>query len=262
MRELKAEWLKLKYYRPFWVLLGLYAISLVGVVFLGVRVEQMVIAKAGKAATMLQLHHPFRFPKTWYSVTYLASYLQFLPTLVVILLVSNEFQFRTHRQNLLDGASRRNFFLTKLLLTLGLSLACTVWTGAVAYATGLWVGGSYAAKDLLPLACFLAQTCLYTAFGLGLAFAIRRSALAMAGFMLYSTVLENVASLIVDRWRDGLGSYLPLQSVHGLLPFPIFREFTEKVLPSEPPEQLLLAAALWWTVLMGLAWWRFQREDL
>ena len=262
MNEWRAEWLKLKHYRPIWVLLGLYAVSLVGVVFLGIRLEQIIASKAGNAGALLQLHHPFRFPRAWYSVTYLASYLQFLPTLVVILLVSNEFQFRTHRQNLLDGASRRGFFFTKLLLALTIAVGCTLFTSATACATGLWLGGSFVWKDLQPLGCFLVQTCLYTAFGLGLSFAIRRSALAMAGFLLYSTVLENVASLFVDRWREGLGSFLPLQSVHGLLPFPIFREVTEKMLPSAPPEQLLGAAALWWVVLVGLAWWRFQREDL
>ncbi len=262
MRELQAEWHKLKLYRPVWVLLGLYAVSLVGLVFLGVRVEQAVIAKAGNAAGVLQLNHPFGFPKVWQTVAYLASYLQFLPTLVIILLVSNEFQFRTHRQNLLDGASRGGFFLTKVLLTLLLSLCCTLFTAVVAGAAGLYLGGSFALKELAPLGAFLIQTCLYTAFGLGLSFAIRRSALAMAGFLLYSTVLENVGSLLVERAWTGAGKFLPLQTVHGLLPFPFLRQMTEQIMPSAPVSQLLTGAVLWWAVLVGLAWWRFAREDL
>jgi hypothetical protein len=262
MRELRAEWYKLKGYRPVWVLLGLYALSLLGLVFLGVRVEQAIIAKAGNAAGMLQLHHPFGFPKVWQTTAYLASYLQFLPTLVVILLVSNEFQFRTHRQNLLDGASRGGFFLTKVLLTLILSLCCTLFTALVGGAAGLYLGGSFALKELAPLGAFLIQTCLYTAFGLGLSFAIRRSALVMAGFLLYSTVLENVASLLVDRGWAGAGKFLPLQTVHGLLPFPFLKQVTEQIMPSAPVSQLLTAAVLWWVLLVGLAWWRFAREDL
>ena len=127
---IRAEWLKLKSYRPFWVVFTLYPVCLGGIVAMslwGQRKMQEVAQNAG-AGQAVDSHLPFAFPVVWQSNTYIASWLHFIPAILLILTVTNEFSFRTHRQNLLEGWSRNQFLVAKGLTALGLSLYCAAVT--------------------------------------------------------------------------------------------------------------------------------------
>ncbi|MFK5098226.1 hypothetical protein, partial [Klebsiella pneumoniae] len=63
----------------------------------------------------LLLGNPFVFPEVWQTVAYFSSFFVLLPSILVIMLVTNEYTYKTHRQNIIDGWSRNEFLLSKLI---------------------------------------------------------------------------------------------------------------------------------------------------
>ncbi len=59
---------------------------------------------------------PYDFAHTWQTTSYVGGWLLLLPGLLLILLITNEFSFRTHRQNIIDGWARKDFYNVKLAL--------------------------------------------------------------------------------------------------------------------------------------------------
>lgn len=265
-----VEWLKLKHYRPFWVIAASYPLALLASVLAGMKLEGVVLKevteKGGMSAAVAMGRSPFVFPEVWQTLTYLASWFHFLPALLVMLAVTNEFQFRTHRQNLLDGWSRARFFAAKLALVVLICAGATFLVGAVAAGVG-FARGSFEGGRLHYLGVFFVQSLLYGFFSLLLAFWLKRGLLSLFAFLMYTQVAENFLSWIVGKYALTLSYLAPLGCVDHLIPFPIKQQAAEKLAaklhPGMPPESVLLsAAALWMVVFLGLSWRLFKGQDL
>ena len=265
---LRAEWLKLKSYRPFWIVFTLYPVCLGGIVAVSLWGQQKMqeVAQSAGAGQAVDSHLPFAFPIVWQSVAYIAGWLHFIPAILLILTVTNEFSFRTHRQNLLEGWSRVQFLGAKWATALGLTfytvvvaLVVTVIAGAVSKSTPTVEGGEY-------LLLFFLQSLVYNAFSLLLAFLIRRAALSLAAFLMYSVILENIVAFLLNLKFTGVGNYLPLEAAGGLVPIPYLKEQAEKVAPGLIADPGLVVFGLvsvgYLCLFAGILWARFRREDL
>src|SRR5262245_5768224 len=100
---LSIEWKKLKNYRTFWILLCLYIVSVIGANYIAYRIQQAIYeAKQTKGmASMVLGTPPYSFPDVWQTTANVSSYLLFIPGLLLIISISNEFSFKTHRQNVI-----------------------------------------------------------------------------------------------------------------------------------------------------------------
>lgn len=265
---LRTEWLKVKSYKPFWVLFVLYPVCLGGVVAVSVWGQKKVQQAAGAsgAAEAVSDYLPFAFPTAWQSVAYIASWLHFIPAVLLILNVTNEFAFRSHRQNLLEGWSRGQFLMAKVLLTLGLTLYCTALTLVLAVIAGAVSGTAPSLEGVHHLGLLLLQSSVYGIFALFLALWIRRAALAVAGFLMYTMILENIFGFFLNLNWPGVGGYLPLEAASSLVAVPFVKEHAPDVAKeflAGPSQTALVATASVYLVLfVGVLWWRFRREDL
>lgn len=262
-RLLSIEWLKLKGYRPFWVFFSLYPLTFLGIFYLVFRSYQVFRPEGTSVDALAFTTPPFQFPGIWQTSSYIASFFHFLPCLVVMLSVTNEFSFRTHRQNLIDGWSRSQFLLAKGLLVLGAALVSTVWVGLTGLAFGFSQGGSLSTQGLQYLGYFFLQSTLYASFALWLAFLLRRGLLSLAAFLLYSNVLEKIGAAILNAQVEGLGYYAPLASVNPLIPMPMLPQVTRQLSQGQPAETSLLLAAVSWIAFFSLSVaWSFRSQDL
>lgn len=263
---LRTEWLKLKHYTPFWVVTALYPICVGGIVALTLGLQNWWTGDAQRAAVMAG-RNPFAFPYAWQTVGWLASWMQFFPALLIILNVTNEFTFRSHRQNLLEGWSRPQFLGAKILVSLALSTFCTAVVAILAIIAAAVNHNLPSPDGLQYLAIFALQTFCYTVFALVLAFLIRRSALAVAAFSIYTGGGEFILKHLLNYRLSGVGNYLPLEVVNQLLPLPFVRDAT-KALPNasfftSPPDAVLLGAAAFYLALFfAILWEKFRNEDL
>lgn len=125
---LKTEWLKIKKYPAFWWMTAIVALTYPGINYLFYRgYEGMVNGQNQKAAMVAKMimGNPFTFPEVWHTAAYASSIFVFIPSIVVIMFITNEYTYKTHRQNIIDGWSRNQFLLSKLIDVLIVSLLTT-----------------------------------------------------------------------------------------------------------------------------------------
>ena len=117
IRLLKIEWLKIKNYTAFIIVSIFFVIGVVAVNYIIFVVNNNMISQS-QAVILTGKFSPFQFDKTWQTTSYAAGWLLLLPALMLIILITNEFTFRTHRQNIIDGWSRLQFIHVKMLMAL------------------------------------------------------------------------------------------------------------------------------------------------
>ena len=154
LRLLEIEWLKLRRYKAFWILLILSLVFSSGWnYFLANNIRDNKINNASQNPVARMLPNPFDLPGTWQMVCYVNSFFLLALGILMILLLTNEYNFRTNRQNIIDGLSRTEFAVSKLLIMFLLAFLVT----AVTLVTIIVVGKSVsdASKNLWENSYFI-----------------------------------------------------------------------------------------------------------
>ncbi len=224
---IRTEWLKMKKYPAFWWVMGITAFTYPGINYMFLNIYQHITdrqSSSGKVVKML-VGNPFSFPETWHSVAYFSSAFIFMPAIVIIMLITNEYTYKTNRQNIIDGWSRRDFMIAKLVDVLILSVIVTVLYAAVA----LFIGstntdnpsaGKWDQAYYIGLFALQAVSQLSLAFLVGLM--VRRSFIALAVFVFYYIAEEISVGVLKYKYHNGLGEYFPLEISNKLVPRPQF----------------------------------------
>ena len=224
IKLLAIEWLKIKRYPTFWILAALFALLLPLWVY-GVASGFISPGGGGKNGPKINFFATgYTFPQVWASIGYWASVFIMFVSMIVIILTTNEYGYRTNRQNVLDGWTKMQFFHSKVLLVVVLSLLTTLYVFALGTVFGRIYTGSFSGMfhELRLLGYFFLLSLDYLGFGLFLAILIRKSGLAIGLFLLYSMFLETILKSIVNHYTDKpYANLLMLQSSDELLPFPL-----------------------------------------
>lgn len=261
---LKIEWLKIKNYRTFWILSALYLISLFGINYIVYRIQENIYnAKEAKGmAEMVIGSRPYSFPIVWQMTSFVSSFLLFLPGLLMIISITNEYSYKTHRQNIIDGWSRKEFISVKLVMALIVALISAVIVFLTAMTFGFISGSSLDFDKVHNVGYFFIQTLTYTLVAVLFAILFKRGALAIGVYFLYSLVLENIIAKPLNHYANDAGRFLPLESTDALIPLPVFESVQRQII-AEPNYSLLLLVAVAYIILFTfLSLRKFSRDDL
>lgn len=226
---LRVEWLKIKNYRTFWILLAMTILSIPGLnyVIYDLMNNSFPKTKGGQSV----VGSPFAFPDAWQTVSWNSSMLFIIPAILIITLTTNEFTFKTHRQNIIDGWSRRQFLSVKLVELLLLAVVCTI----VVFVTVLVFGcignkvalGQSIWQDARFLFFYFVQLLSYSTIAFLMALLIRRSGLAIGAFLIYMLGENIIVGLGRHKFNvDGV-DYLPEEVTDRLIPQPYLRRVFE-----------------------------------
>ncbi len=226
---LKTEWLKIKNYPAFWLLIGLCILSYPGVNYIFLNMFESIVKKENAAGQMIGmfLGDPFSFPEIWRTSAYLTSVFVFIPAVLVIMLITNEYTYKTNRQNIIDGWSRRDFMFAKLLDVILIVFMVTLLYAAVAFIIG-YTNTTEKKASHWSLAYYIGLFALQTFSQLSLAFMVgllvRKSFLALAIFLFYSIVAEPIAVNLLRYkfFRNDIGRFFPLEISDRMIPPPAF----------------------------------------
>ena len=227
IRAFTLEWLKLKHYRVFWILFGLYLLAQLiitnGGVFLLEWLKSKEIDFDGIDPTILPIYD---FPDIWQNSVWLASFVKVLISFIVIVSVNNELSYNTLRQNIIDGVSKREFLLSKLSLILFLAGVCTL----VLFTSGLIAGLIYSHvtdlkyifDEMEYLLAYFLQLVAFCLFAFSLAMVIKKAGFAIVITMLYSLVFEPIITSILEfapftrDYTAGIVKFFPIYSMEKL----------------------------------------------
>ena len=113
----RTEWLKIKGYWAFWLVMGITMLSYPGINYMWYRIYKEISTQKNEAGELMGLlfGQPFAFPEVWKTTAYFSSFFVFIPAIVIIMLITNEYTYKTQRQNIIDGWSRAEFITAKLI---------------------------------------------------------------------------------------------------------------------------------------------------
>ncbi len=109
-RLLKIEWLKNYNYRPFKVFTVLYFSILIVLLFVGLVDFDLFGNKIN-----LKEQGIYNFPEIWNFTTYIVGLLKIFLGCIIIFSICQEFSNKMFKQNIIDGFSRKEFIISKLL---------------------------------------------------------------------------------------------------------------------------------------------------
>ncbi len=211
MTLLKIELKKILPYTAFWVILGL-VFAFIPVVFYGIGQIQI----QGAPFDMKEM---YRFPGVWNNLTYLASWFNLLIGMLLVILVCNEFSFKTFRQQVIDGQNKSDFVVSKILVMVLISLVSTIYLFVVGSLFGLTttIGNVSMLENIKFLGVYFIQAIGYMSVGFLIATLIRSTALSIIIFM-FSILIESIIQVFVP---GSIEKYFPMEIIANLTPNPL-----------------------------------------
>ncbi len=206
----------------------------------------------------------FDFPFIWHWNTYFAAAFKLFFALVAISMVANEYNYRTLKQNLIDGLSKKEVILSKFYVTLVYSLISTVGV----FLMSLIIGSIYSSfneasiifRDLEYLFAYLLKLIAFFSFCLFITTLVRRSIFSIGIIVLLSAI--EWISYAYLRWEvfedeaytfaENISQFFPLMSMYNLVEQPFLR-YAKKV----SPEEIGIShdyAVQWSEVLIAMGW--------
>jgi ABC-2 type transport system permease protein len=225
---LKIEWLKLKNYAAFKVL----SIFYIAGIFLSnyvVYIFNKNVVGGTQAGDMLNFS-PYNFDMTWQTTSYTVGCLLLLPAMIIIMIISNEYTFKTNRQNIIDGWSRHEFIIVKIVMAFIIALVSTILVFITALCFGYGSGTTFSWEGISHVGYFFLKALTYNMFAVLIAVLVKKTGFAIGVFFIYlftENFLSQMLSILsakmkLDKTADlgNLGDYLPLNAADGLLSFP------------------------------------------
>jgi len=223
LKLFKIEWLKIKEYKTFW---SLFIIFLVmdPLAFYFFASKYMESHGGGQQEAMIKafLGSPFVLPKVWHSSAWIGGLYFVMIGMLYILLITNEVQYRTHRQNIIDGWSRIDFLKAKLSLLIFFVLSAT----AIVFLAGLLVGlvyttGSYDMfEEIYYIGYFALMATIYMMVAFLIAILVKRTGLSIIIYFALVCIVDNVLWAILTFKKSQFGYFLPLECGDSLVPNP------------------------------------------
>jgi ABC-2 type transport system permease protein len=219
---LKLEWKKLVTYNLFRILVALY----IALLPLGFLIGKNIDLPEETGGTISF----YTFPKVWDALGYAGNWMSFFFLgFLGVLLVTNEFSYKTLRQNLITGMSRQEYFLGKYIFMIAVSLTAALYYAIVALGVGFYYTDYVIIERVTQHINFVPRFFLmsfaYMNFAFLLGILLRRMGLALFLYFVYTLVIEMVLRYyfhvkIFGEKADSR-NYYPLNAFEDLVPFPI-----------------------------------------
>jgi ABC-type transport system involved in multi-copper enzyme maturation permease subunit len=205
----------------------------------------------------------FNFPYIWHLNTFISATIKFFLLLVIVSMMANEYSNKTLKQNLIDGLSKKEFILSKFYAVVALSLISTIFVFIVSLVLGLIYSDfnelSIILTDLEYILAYFVKLVGFFSFGLFLGILIKRSAFAVAGFIIWF-VIEFFSYLKFSvhenlNVSDTFFQFTPLGSMWNLIDEPFTRFSGVKSLANKVGGELDFNYAVhWYEIAIVLAW--------
>ena len=234
IRLFEIEWLKLKNYKVFWILLIMYFLGLILILSSGMFLMEFLKYKGadfnGIDPTILPLYD---FPDVWQNMTYIATFFKIILAFIVIISVTNEISYRTMRQNIIDGLSKWEFLKSKLALIIALSAAATLFIFLEGLITGLIYSTvkypEYIFSNMGFLAAYFLELITFLSFALLLSILLKKAGFVIVLIFMYTLIFEPflTINMLHNPWIKDYVSWLapffPIRALNNLIQVPFQR---------------------------------------
>jgi len=268
---LKIDLKKMTNYRTFWVICGLYFLTLGFTTASGMEILKWLASKGAEFGAAININRVplYHFPDIWQNLIWISGLFKIVLAVMVVISITNEYQYRTLRQNIIDGMSRWEFLQSKILSNVLLSLVSVIMILIIALFTGFiytpkiewnyfFVGSEFFIAYFIEVFSFLS-------FALMLGVLIKRSGLTIVMLML-ANMIEAIIKINIFRFGvvDQIGwlkQFFPLESISNLVPLPFARYAFQEI--QDYVSLAAIAIAIGWAILFNyFAYLKLKKSDI
>ncbi|MDO9512376.1 MAG: ABC transporter permease subunit [Bacteroidales bacterium] len=267
-RLLRIELTKSTSYYVFW---GMAALNLMALAGLYWGIQPFIDDKLADASRNSPIPIPaislYNFPEIWHNLSFMAGSRFFLmfPALVIILLVTNEYSFRTIRQNVIDGLSRTEFFLGKLYLSVFIALFLSLFLLINGFLLGIIHSADVSSVAILSkihfIAAYFLEVLAFCSLAMMIGFLVPKSIFALGILFVYAVIAEPIATHFVG---ESYKQFFPLYAMSGVIDVPnssLMKLFGVQF--KDYIDWALVLITLGWTVVFNLiSLWIVRKKNL
>lgn len=188
-RLFNIEWNKMFYNTGTRIFIILYFVM---IILMGITLPSIKPNMSGQVVDFIKFG-ALEFPVIWHNIAWLVGFGKFFLAIIVINNISNEYSFGTFKQNTIDGLSKTEFFGTKLLMNLILTLFSTFLVAAIVLSLGATFNDKF---DILNgiqfLGGYFIEIFAYVVFAMFLTFLLKKST-----FAILSLIVLNIGESIL-----------------------------------------------------------------
>jgi ABC-2 type transport system permease protein len=262
---LTIEFHKLKYNRASKVLSLIYfglltCISLIAAVNFDVGPIKFHLAEIGI----------FNFPYIWHFNTYISSILKFFLLLVIVSMMANEYSYKTLKQNLIDGLSKKEFILSKFYTVVLFAFVSTIFVFVVSLILGLTYSDynefAIITSDLQYLFAFFIKLVGFFSMGLFFGVLVKRSAFAVAAMVVWYFIESIFKGYLFWSFKnvenssekvDTVMQFLPFEAMANLIKEPFTRLGAVKSIANQIGETFTKSYAVDYSTILIVSTWTF-----
>lgn len=271
MKLLQIELRKIIPYKMFWVMTGIYVLSLI---FFSYGLPSLIDYFSLQSKTpevKLLMNFLYNFPDIWQNLSWAASlrfFIKIFLGMIMIVLVTNEYSYLTIRNNIINGLSRTDFLLSKVYLAILFSLAATL----LIFLTGTVLGVIYSSTisvhafflKMIFLLGYFVETITFLLFSLMVAILVKRTGFAI-GLLFVYPIFELI---IQQKIPESIQPFLPVNAMNHILRTPNtsliqFKspEFNVELQTSLQSQDIIIAL-FYAALFIGISLWVIRKRDL
>jgi len=267
----KVDLKKMTSYPTFWVICGLYFVTLGFTTASGMEILKWIAGKFQDFGSEININRIplYHFPDIWQNLIWVSGLFKIVLSIMVVISITNEYQYRTLRQNIIDGLSRWEFLLSKILMNVLLSLMSVGMLLVIILFTGLIYTPDLVWADIVTgsefLLAYFLEVFAFLSYALMLGMFVQRSGLTIV-LLLLSHMIEAIIKLNVFRFGiensfGWLKQFFPLESITNLVPLPFPRYAFQEIQDSVSMVAVLIAIG--WAILFNyFSYLRLKKADI
>ncbi len=280
LRLLTIEFHKLKHNRASKILSIIYfglltSIALIAVIKFDIGPVKFHLAEMGI----------FNFPYIWHFNTYIASILKFFLLLVIVSMMANEYSYKTLKQNLIDGLSKKEFILSKFYTVIAFAFTSTFFVFVVSLILGIFYSDynefAIIVSDLKYLVAFFIKLVGFFSLGLFFGILVKRSAFAVGAIVVWFIIESMFKGYLFWTFREGnnisekvdsIMQFLPLEAMTNLIKEPFSRLGAVKSVANQIGETFtksydvsiysVIIVSVWTFIFIYLSYALLKKRDL
>ena len=262
---IKIELIKIKGYVPFWIIggvsIGLFLILsiMMGVIKMNVNV--------GGGVQEVGLERFMSFPNIWKTVTWLASWFNLFIAVLIIILIGNEYRFRTFKQHIIEGVTRNQLLFGKYFMSFAIAL---VFSFAVFFVVLIF--GLINTKELTSelffqnshrILLYFLQSIAYMSFAIMITTLLRNTMLSFFVFIAYF-IFEWILRVILLVFKlQAVNDYFPMKIITNLTPEPFGFSAAFKTNPTVTSPVLSISFLIFYiAIFIVISFWVINKRDM
>jgi len=275
IKLLKIELKKILPYKIFWILFGLYFFFLCcGILLAEFMINNMVDDMNRHMPIPFPHVTIYYFPDVWQNLAFFASirFVLIFPAIIIMILITNEFTFKTIRQNIINGMSKAEFMTSKLQIIFIMALLITIVLAIGSFIIGVSHSGftdmAIFSKGIPFILGFFVSILAFLIYAFFLAFMLRNTGLSIAIFTLYSLIIEPIISGFLRSpfiFKNKIYNYLPINTAISVTEYPAI-PILKKVMGFELQRGVTFTACLipilYSAIMIGIVYWAMSKKDL